>query len=148
VVAVNLDEDPKAADKFLTGVRGDFVHVRDSDGGLARSYGVSVMPSSILFDRAGRPVYRHEGFHPDKAGEYEQHIVKLLENRGPEASLAIAPAAPKRMGVRPWERGILAERAMRLVADTLELELDDHMYFSKEASSGGRGFGGGGCGCN
>jgi hypothetical protein len=52
------------------------------------------------------------------------------------------------MGVRPWERGILAERAMRLVADTLELELDDHMYFSKEASSGGRGFGGGGCGCN
>lgn len=26
--------------------------------------------------------------------------------------------------------------------------LDDHIYFSKEASSGGRGFGGGGCGCN
>ena len=25
---------------------------------------------------------------------------------------------------------------------------DDHIYFSKEASSGGRGFGGGGCGCN
>ena len=26
--------------------------------------------------------------------------------------------------------------------------IDDHIYFSKEASSGGRGFGGGGCGCN
>jgi hypothetical protein len=25
---------------------------------------------------------------------------------------------------------------------------DDHMYFSREASSGGSGFGGGGCGCN
>ena len=25
---------------------------------------------------------------------------------------------------------------------------DDHIYFSKEASSGGRSFGGGGCGCN
>ncbi len=26
--------------------------------------------------------------------------------------------------------------------------IDDHIYFSKEGSSGGRGFGGGGCGCN
>lgn len=26
--------------------------------------------------------------------------------------------------------------------------IDDHVYFSKEASSGGRSFGGGGCGCN
>lgn len=26
--------------------------------------------------------------------------------------------------------------------------IDDHIYFSKEASSGGRSFGGGGCGCN
>ena len=32
--------------------------------------------------------------------------------------------------------------------DPLEAAIDDHIYFSKEASSGGRGFGGGGCGCN
>ena len=25
---------------------------------------------------------------------------------------------------------------------------DDHVFFSKEASGGGRGLGGGGCGCN
>jgi hypothetical protein len=30
----------------------------------------------------------------------------------------------------------------------LDDAIDDHMYFSKEASSGGRSFGGGGCGCN
>ncbi len=30
----------------------------------------------------------------------------------------------------------------------LEAATDDHIYFSKEASSGGRGFGSGGCGCN
>ncbi len=29
-----------------------------------------------------------------------------------------------------------------------DLSIDDHIYFSKEAASGGRGFGGGGCGCN
>ena len=31
---------------------------------------------------------------------------------------------------------------------TVEAATDDHIYFSKEASSGGRAFGGGGCGCN
>lgn len=52
------------------------------------------------------------------------------------------------MGVEPWERDVLARDDMQLVADPLEAATDDHIYFSKEASSGGRGFGGGGCGCN
>lgn len=52
------------------------------------------------------------------------------------------------LGARPWERGQLAERKMQLVSHSLDAAADDHLYFSKEASSGGRGFGGGGCGCN
>ena len=52
------------------------------------------------------------------------------------------------LGVEPWERDVLAKDEMQLVADPLEANIDDHIYFSKEASSGGRGFGGGGCGCN
>ena len=52
------------------------------------------------------------------------------------------------MGVNPWERDILAREDMALVTDALEAATDDHIYFSKEATSGGRGFGGGGCGCN
>jgi hypothetical protein len=52
------------------------------------------------------------------------------------------------LGVKPWERNLLAEKAMTLNAAPLDAALDDHIYFSKEASSGGRSFGGGGCGCN
>ena len=52
------------------------------------------------------------------------------------------------MGVEPWERDVLAKDEMQLVTDPIEAATDDHIYFSKEASSGGRGFGGGGCGCN
>ena len=52
------------------------------------------------------------------------------------------------MGVDPWDRDVLAKDEMQLTSDPLEAALDDHIYFSKEASSGGRGFGGGGCGCN
>jgi len=52
------------------------------------------------------------------------------------------------MGVEPWDRDVLARDDMQLITDPLEAATDDHIYFSKEASSGGRGFGGGGCGCN
>ncbi|VAW59835.1 putative lipoprotein [hydrothermal vent metagenome] len=50
--------------------------------------------------------------------------------------------------VQPWEKDLLAKPSMALVPDKLELYLDDHIYFSKEASTGGQGVGGGGCGCN
>ncbi|MDX1507378.1 MAG: DUF4266 domain-containing protein [Woeseiaceae bacterium] len=52
------------------------------------------------------------------------------------------------MGVEAWDRDVLAKDEMQLVTDPIEAATDDHIYFSKEASSGGRGFGGGGCGCN
>ena len=51
-------------------------------------------------------------------------------------------------GVQPWERDVLARPEMSLDNAPLDAAIDDHIYFSKEASSGGRGFGGGGCGCN
>jgi hypothetical protein len=51
-------------------------------------------------------------------------------------------------GVKPWERDLLAKPQMALDPDPLQTAFDEHIYFSKEASSGGRGFGGGGCGCN
>ncbi len=52
------------------------------------------------------------------------------------------------MGVQVWERDILAKPQMQLDGQAIDRSIDDHIYFSKEASSGGRGFGGGGCGCN
>ena len=50
--------------------------------------------------------------------------------------------------VKPWERGRLASDAMQLESDSMDGFADDHIYFSKEASTGGKGVGGGGCGCN
>ncbi|AGH42237.1 DUF4266 domain-containing protein [Paraglaciecola psychrophila] len=52
------------------------------------------------------------------------------------------------LGVQPWERDLLAKEEMALDSEGIDLGLDDHIYFSKEATSGGRGFAGGGCGCN
>ena len=50
--------------------------------------------------------------------------------------------------LQPWERDVLAREDMALNNAPMDSAFDDHIYFSKEASSGGRGFSGGGCGCN
>ena len=52
------------------------------------------------------------------------------------------------LGVKPWQREVLSRADMRPEGGGLDNAIDDHLYFSKEASSGGRSFGGGGCGCN
>jgi hypothetical protein len=52
------------------------------------------------------------------------------------------------LGVKPWQRGNLAKPAMSLGCEPVTLAMDSHIYFSKEATSGGRDFSGGGCGCN
>lgn len=50
--------------------------------------------------------------------------------------------------VKPWERATLAGYAMRADRDPLQNALAEHIYFSREATTGGRGVGGSGCGCN
>jgi hypothetical protein len=50
--------------------------------------------------------------------------------------------------VAPWQRGKLAEYGMRPDRDPLGDGIAEHIYFSREAAFGGRGIGGGGCGCN
>ncbi len=50
--------------------------------------------------------------------------------------------------VQPWERGRLAEYSMRADRDPFDDSMQEHVYFTREAAAGGRGVGGGGCGCN
>ncbi len=49
---------------------------------------------------------------------------------------------------RPWDKDLMARHAMQVNPNPLQTAAEEHIYFSKEASSGGRGFAGGGCGCN
>ena len=50
--------------------------------------------------------------------------------------------------VQPWERGTLARDEMQWQRDVMDSILRNQVYASKEASSGGAGAAGGGCGCN
>lgn len=50
--------------------------------------------------------------------------------------------------VQPWERAALTTYSMRPDRDPLATVMSEHTFFSREASTGGRGVGGSGCGCN
>lgn len=62
--------------------------------------------------------------------------------------LTISLTGCSSMGVKPWERGNLAKTSMIFGSDSMIDTSNDHIYFSKEGTSGGRSFGAGGCGCN
>ncbi len=70
----------------------------------------------------------------------------------PQALLALCCLALTTTGcstkLQAWERGTLAKPQMSPSPNQQLLSLRDHVYSSKEASSGGIGAGGGGCGCN
>jgi hypothetical protein len=50
--------------------------------------------------------------------------------------------------VKPWQRELLADPIMQSDRNPLQTAQLDHIYFSREAATGGRSVGGGGCGCN
>ena len=70
--------------------------------------------------------------------------VKLL----PVGLLPLLLTSCESIGPKPWEHDLLAKREMQVDPYPLQSNALEHIYFSKEASSGGRGFAGGGCGCN
>ena len=63
-------------------------------------------------------------------------------------SFAVVLLATGCQNVKPWQRGTLADISMRADRDPLGAALNDHIFFSREAATGGQGVGGGGCGCN
>ena len=64
------------------------------------------------------------------------------------AVLAAAGGCSMIEPVQPWQKGMLAQPAMRFDRDRQEARFAAHTYDSKEAASGSGSVGGGGCGCN
>ena len=87
IVAVNLDQEPELAHRFLESFEVNFRIAYLNDGTLAEYFGVETMPTSFLIDRQGNVRFRHAGFHEHKQPEYEAHIRQLLVQPVAESEL-------------------------------------------------------------
>lgn len=67
---------------------------------------------------------------------------------GATTALILLTSACGMQAVRASEKEFLADRIMQFDADGQETAADEHILSNREGSSGGRGTGGGGCGCN
>ncbi len=82
VISVNLDQDIKAAKKFLVKYPAKFSVTYNPDGDIAEDYKVRGMPSSYLIDRNGNIAATHVGFFNKKIAGYEQQIEQLISQKG------------------------------------------------------------------
>jgi thiol-disulfide isomerase/thioredoxin len=79
ILAVNLDEDLKDAEKFLKRHPVSYPVLLDPAGNSAKTWSVLVMPSSYLVDSDGKLAYIYRGFEASHIGDIEDDIKTLLD---------------------------------------------------------------------
>ncbi|MEQ1715028.1 MAG: TlpA disulfide reductase family protein [Hyphomicrobium sp.] len=78
VVAINLDEKPDDAKKFLAKHPVRFSIAVKANETCAKEFGVQGMPSSFIVDRKGVIRLVHPGFKPGDAGKLRSLVGQLL----------------------------------------------------------------------
>src|SRR3954454_771597 len=78
VVAVNLDQKPADAQRFLARHKVSFPIALGINEACAKQFGVGAMPSTFLVDRTGRIRAVHSGFRPSEATAIRGLVEKLL----------------------------------------------------------------------
>ncbi|MEM7611422.1 MAG: TlpA disulfide reductase family protein [Pseudomonadota bacterium] len=78
LLGVNIDDDPKRAEKMITDLGVTFPVVFDDTKEVSETYDVSAMPVTILLDREGVVRYVHYGYKPGYEDKYLEQIRELL----------------------------------------------------------------------
>lgn len=82
VIAVNVDSEANAAQRFLAKQDTQFAVVTNPSGSLAERFKVLGMPSSYLIDANGKIIWQHRGFRSDDRKLIEQKVQQALtENK-------------------------------------------------------------------
>lgn len=79
VLAINVDEERKAANAFLDGRRFQVHVLFDPKGTAPTGFKLKGMPTSYLVDRKGVTRFAHEGFNDKDLPAYRRQIEQLLE---------------------------------------------------------------------
>jgi thiol-disulfide isomerase/thioredoxin len=78
IVAINMDQDPQDAHKFLAEHPVTFLVGQDREGTVAEQYGVTAMPSSFVVGRDGLIENVHYGFKSSDKEKIASLISQVL----------------------------------------------------------------------
>ena len=78
IIGVNVDAEHADAERFQREVPIDFQIVYDPQGALATQFKVQGMPSTFVFDRAGKLAATQLGFNEKHRQQHESEIQSLL----------------------------------------------------------------------
>jgi peroxiredoxin len=78
ILAVNVDEQKAAADRFLQQVPAKFRIAYDPKGVTPEQYAVKAMPTAVLIDRRGQIRHVHAGFRERDREALRAQVEALL----------------------------------------------------------------------
>jgi thiol-disulfide isomerase/thioredoxin len=78
IIAINLDDNPEQATKFLQQHPANFVIAYDDNGKTAKNYQLTSMPSSWLIGKNGDIISNHQGFKESDQDALENQIRAAL----------------------------------------------------------------------
>ena len=78
VIAVNVDEQRKNADAFLSQYPHQVTVAFDSKGVSAKAFDLQGMPSSLIIDRGGHVRFTHMGYTDKTIAQFRTEIAQLL----------------------------------------------------------------------
>jgi len=81
LVAINMDEEIAAAQRFLELYPASFDILRDAEAQWADTYGVETMPTSFIIDKKGVIRHIHNGFAKDDMADIEKIVNQLLAEK-------------------------------------------------------------------
>ena len=79
IIAISVDTDLRAANKFLDFYEINFQVARDLDGAVAEKYALPGMPSSFLLDRDKKVIATHKGFRKSDFEKIKKEIEEALK---------------------------------------------------------------------
>lgn len=78
ILAVNVDNDPDKARKFLSRISVQYPSATDPQGRIPEIFGVETMPTSFIIDRNGVVRHVQNGFHKSELDVIRGRIKELV----------------------------------------------------------------------
>lgn len=79
LLGVNVEPDPKDADKLLKEIPVSFPILYDTTSKVSKAYNVDAMPTTVLVDCNGQARYIHRGYKSGDEKQYKKLVKQLLK---------------------------------------------------------------------